>query len=144
MRIVLTVAIALLCFLPSAKADDKKEEKRTIEIFMQQKERKDGSIKFYMWVKDEDAEVIGSAPDIGVGYSFGKVGAVYLESDNIGNAMFLVHPCTHKKAGPYTRIEFGGSRPNDIHIYLPKDNKGSVRVSSIKYSPSKPTTEDDE
>lgn len=142
MRIA-SLALALLCLVPAARAEDK-EEKRTIEIYMQQKGRKDGDTKFYMWVKDEDAEVIGSAPDIGVGYSFGKGAAVYLESNKIGNAMFFVHPSTHKKAGTVTRIEFGGSRPNDIHIYLPKDAKGSVKVSSIPYRAPKAEVEDDD
>lgn len=142
MRNVLVIALLFTGLLPSAQADEK-DKPRVIEIYMQQKERKSGATSFYMWVKDEDAEVVGTAPNIGVGYSFGKGGAIYLESKDVGNAMFFVHPYDKKKSGSSTRIEFGGSRPNDIHIYLPENTKAVIRTSSIPYRAPKPETEDD-
>lgn len=142
MRTLLGIALIAFSLGQVAQADDKPKT-RTIEIFMQQKERKSGATSFYMWVHDEDAEVVGTAPKVGVGYSFGKGGAVYLESKDIGNAMFFVHPYDKKKSGANTRIEFGGSRENDIHIYLPENTKAVVRTSSIKYTPPKPETDDE-
>jgi hypothetical protein len=126
MKKLLIVLVLLLS--PALFAADK-VEKRTIEIYMQKKNFDDNTIGFYMWVNDADFIIRNSAPNVDVGYSFS--GGIYLESDRLRTAMFFIHNWNEKSSNYCTVIEFGGIRPDDIHIYLPEGATAKVYASSL-------------
>jgi hypothetical protein len=134
MKHLLALFLSLL-FLSPAFAEDKKE--RVVDIYMQSQDKADYSVKFYIWVTDkEDGDVCveNHCDKISVGYDI-DVGSLYITSDGINNLMLFVHPYDEKNEhcrGCVT-LWFGGSRPEDINIYLPKNCTHKIRLSKIKY-----------
>ena len=120
----LLFSVILLLFLPALSFGQEK----TIDIFVQQTLHEDYKKSFYMWIGDSTASIGVPPKDVEVGFSFG--GVVYLSSEDIGHAMFFVKKTDNNNV----EISFGGLRPNDIIISLPKNTKGNIQISTIDKS----------
>lgn len=90
---------------------------------------------FVLWLNHPNITVENSVNNITVGYDLFGDSGIYLESENIGNAMLFIHH--HDSKNKHTSIfciiiEFGGLRDSDIHVYIPKGHKAKIQLSSIK------------
>ena len=119
------------------KSDEKTVQQaarpKPIDIFAQQRveDGKDKKYNFFMWIDYDHVKVLNTAPEITVGYDMDGAVGLYLESKKAvmaSGCMFFVHSHTKGKGfDDELVVEFGGSRENDIHVYLPKDRTATTR-----------------
>lgn len=83
---------------------------------------------FFCWI-DYSVTLENTAPDVLVGFCVDSC-KFYLQGSIDMNAMFFIHHYKedNKKDPNYVTICFGGSRPNDINIHLPKDFTAKMRI----------------
>lgn len=109
-------------------------DKKVLEVFLHQDHTPDG-LRFYMWIQDPDATVKNTCPELKVGYSLGEGGAVYISKEKAGhwNGMFMIHEYDGGDYPSDTIVWFGGWRPNDINIRLPKGYTAKFHVNNVRY-----------
>jgi hypothetical protein len=143
MRYILPL-ILICMFSPVFAADkdkEKKQSERVVDIYYQKrlpdKEDKNKEPHFFMWIKDVEGytfHVENTAPNVSVGWSVDGDTGMYL-TGKVTNMMWFVHPYEKGKPNHETDlvVVFGGSRDDDINIYLPKNTKSRIQISSPPY-----------
>lgn len=113
---------------------------KPIDIYAQQrvedgKDGKDKTYNFFMWIDHGNVRVLNTAPSIAVGYDMDGAVGLYLESKKAvmaSGCMFFVHSYTKGKGfEDELVVEFGGSREDDIHVYLPEGRTATTRFSNF-------------
>lgn len=120
------------CVLSGATVlGEEKPQKKTLDIWMQQKLRLDNTVSYYMWVEGDTFLFEGSSANVYVGLDLGR--SAYVSAKKLGNAMIFVKEYeTPNAVGRQVKIVIGGSRGDDVTIYVPKGVKTSFAVDTFK------------
>lgn len=106
--------------------EDKKVENKVIEIIYQKREKENN---FFILIRSNEIhlEISNTPPNLTVGSSV-NAGDLWIIGDLDLNAMFFVYPYKEGKGNhkEYITVRFGGSRPDDINIYLPANHVAQI------------------
>ncbi|OGJ58021.1 hypothetical protein A3H22_01095 [Candidatus Peribacteria bacterium RIFCSPLOWO2_12_FULL_55_15] len=122
---------------------DEEPQRKTLDIWMQQKLRLDNTVSYYMWVEGDTFIFEGSSANVYVGLSLG--GSAYVRAKKLGNAMIFVKEYeTPGAVGRKVKVVIGGIRDNDVTIYVPKGVKTSFTVCTFKEEKEAPKKDEDD